>query len=173
MELESILAKHYTGQTTNSDIIQNTLDEHGYDVLGLDQLGWKLYKEDVLSEDEVKIILTEHPGGGIAWAESWSSFVPDHIYYFSHLPFSFIGSLQQVMKLQKEFLLYISSLASNESNGNSRSSNTSDDPRHPTFMFPATNLAMAYEKHNEAVKKKFRNHDKKNNNDRLLVFNPT
>lgn len=103
MELESILAKHYAGQATNSDIIQNTLDEHGYDVLGLDQLGWKLYKEDVLSEDEVKIILTEHPGGGIAWAESWSSFVPDHIYYFSHLPFSFIGSLQQVMKLQKEF----------------------------------------------------------------------
>lgn len=69
--------------------------------------------------------------------------------------------------------MYISSLASNESSGNSRSSNTSDDPRNPTFKFPATNLAMAYEKHNEAVKKKFGNHNKKNNNDRLLVFNPT
>ena len=149
MELEPIFAEHYDGRATNLDILR-WQEEHGYDAQGLDQLGWKLY-EEAATIPGVKIILTEHPRGGVAWAESWSSFVPDHIYYFSHMPFSFIGSLRQVMALQREFLSYIGG---------------TDNPRDPAFTFPAIDLALAYEKHNEAVKTTVPA-------DRLLVFNPT
>uniref|UniRef100_A0A7S1ZXN2 Sulfotransferase domain-containing protein n=1 Tax=Ditylum brightwellii TaxID=49249 RepID=A0A7S1ZXN2_9STRA len=148
-ELASVLAEHYAGLSTNVDIIR-AQEEKGYDAQGLDQLGWKLFKEAAAKTD-VKVILTEHPRGGKAWAESWSSFVPDHIYYFSQRPFRFMDSMVQTMKLNREALMYL---------------NGTDDPKDPSFSFPATELSASYERHNGEVKKIVPA-------DRLLVFNPT
>ena len=151
MELEDVFEEHYEGRASPTDILQWQLD-HGYDAQGLDQLGWKLYKEATENYPDAKIILTEHPVDGKAWAESWSSFVPDHIDYFSQPPFSYVSSLRQVMKLQRDFLSYIGEGTTN--------------PRDAKFRFPAPWLAQAYERHNEAVKRTVPE-------DRLLVFTPT
>lgn len=150
-ELAPVLSQHYEGLATPSDIISYA-EELEYDAQGLDQLGWKLYQE-AAKNPGLKIILTEHPRGARAWAESWSSFAPDHIHYFSRPPFSFLPSLQQVMALQRDFLLYLSE-------------GTTDDPRDLLFAYPAAEMAKAYERHNEAVRRTVPE-------DQLLVFDPT
>ena len=151
LELEPILREHYAGLASHGDMLRYQQDR-GHDAQGLDQLGWKLYKEATEEFPDAKIILTEHPRGSLAWAESFSSFAPDHIYYFGHAPFSYLSSLRQAIVLQREFLSYIGG--------------GSDDPRDPRYRFPASDLAKAYERHNEEVKRTVPN-------DRLLVFTPT
>lgn len=151
MELAPVLSEHYEGRAKPSDIISYA-EDLAYDAQGMDQLGWKLYQEAAKTPD-LKIILTEHPRGARGWAESWSSFAPDHIDYFSKPPFAFLPSLKQVMKLQKDYLSYLSE-------------GTTKDPRDPLFVYPATALTDSYERHKEAVMRTVPE-------DRLLVFNPT
>ena len=156
-ELSPIFEEHYAGLASNKDIIRHQ-EQLGFDAQGFDQLGWKLWKEAAEIPD-VKIILTEHPRGAEGWAESWSSFVPDHIHHFSQRPFSFMQSMVQMMTLQREFLSYISGMARKYSTPNS-------NPRDSLFLFPGTGLMPSYEGHKAAVMEAVPA-------ERLLVFKPT
>ena len=156
-ELSPIFEEHYAGLASNKDIIRHQ-EQLGFDAQGFDQLGWKLWKEAAEIPD-VKIILTEHPRGAEGWAESWSSFVPDHIHHFSQRPFSFMQSMVQMMTLQREFLSYISGMARKYSTPNS-------NPRDSLFLFPGTALMPSYEGHKAAVMEAVPA-------ERLLVFKPT
>jgi len=107
--------------------------------------------EEAAQMPNVKVILSLHPRGGLGWAESWSSFVPEHLHLFGQRPFRFMDTMVQVTKLARELLTYIGG---------------SDDPTDPRFAFPAPNLSVAYERHNAAVKMAVPA-------DRLLEFDPT
>ena len=156
IELAPILDRHYKYDkyeehyASNLDII-DWQEDHGYDAQGLDQLGWKLYKEVADHYPDVKIILTVHPRGAQAWSESFTSCIPRATYWFQKYPFKFSASWQTLMILWEEIHGYISG------------GKTSEDS---IFEYPGHGLANYYEQHNQRVIEYVPS-------ERLLVFDPS